>query len=129
MKIQPLLVSIVTLLAVFTGTPAAKAQDPETSNPRGVTGVTREGPDIRRPPSTPPGQSWRYGYPFPFQIAPRKAAAFVSLRIRNGVLSPAAGDLKIGVDVFLFDKISNLDVDLQIMSPYEDGWAKTPWMG
>ena len=108
MKIQPLLVSIVTLLAVFTGTPAAKAQDPETSNPRGVTGVTREGPDIRRPPSTPPGQSWRYGYPFPFQIAPRKAAAFVSLRIRNGVLSPVAGDLKIGVDVFLFDKISNL---------------------
>ena len=26
-------------------------------------------------------------------------------------------------------RISNLDVDLQIMSPYEDGWAKTPKMG
>ena len=82
--------------------------EPSQADSRGVTGVTREGPDIRRPPSTPPGQSWRYGYPFPFQIASRKAAAFVSLRIRNGVLSPVAGDLKIGVDVFLFDKISNL---------------------
>ena len=82
--------------------------EPSQADSRGVTGVTREGPDIRRPPSTPPGQSWRYGYPFPFQIASRKAAAFVSLRIRNGTLSPVAGDLKIGVDVFLFDKISNL---------------------
>ena len=26
-------------------------------------------------------------------------------------------------------RISNLEADLQIMSPYEDGWAKTPWMG
>ena len=62
-------------------------------------------------PPSPQHSAWpvlRYGYPFPFQIAPRKAAAFVSLRIRNGVLSPVAGDLKIGVDVFLFDKISNL---------------------
>lgn len=25
-------------------------------------------------------------------------------------------------------RISNLEVDLQIMSPYEDGWAKTPMM-
>ena len=26
-------------------------------------------------------------------------------------------------------RISNLEVDLQIISPYEDGWAKTPKMG
>ena len=108
MKIQLQLVSMVTLLAVLAGTPPAKAQDPETSNPRGVTGVTREGPDIRRPPSTPPGQSWRYGYPFPFQIAPRQAAAFVNIRIRNGELSTQSGDLKIGVDVLLFDKLSSI---------------------
>lgn len=26
-------------------------------------------------------------------------------------------------------RISNLEVDLQIISPYEDGWVKTPMMG
>ncbi len=26
-------------------------------------------------------------------------------------------------------RISALEIDLQIMSPYEDGWAKTPFMG
>ena len=74
----------------------------------GILSVTRGEADLRVPPDTPPGKSWRYGLIFPFQVAPRMAAAFVNIRIRNGVMAPARSgdDYEVGVDVTLFDDIS-----------------------
>ena len=87
----------------------------------GIVSVTRGPADVSRPQSIPPGKTWRYGLILPFQIAPRKAAAFVNLRIRNGVLAPEPvadrlfGDYEVGVDLIPFDDISNVRAETAIV--------------
>ncbi len=71
--------------------------------------MTRGGPDLRIPPDAPPGETLRYGLALPFQVAPKLAAAFVNIRIRDGVLSldPGGDDFEVGVDVVLFDNLTS----------------------
>ncbi len=82
---------------------------PSSSGPsHGILSVTRGEADLTTPADVPPGKSWRYGLIFPFQVAPRMAAAFVNIRIRNGVMAPARSgdDYEVGNDVVLFDDIN-----------------------
>ena len=81
---------------------------------KGIVAVTRGAAAVTAPPDLPEGKTWRYGIFLPFQIAPRKAAAFVNIRIRNGILAPEPvadkmfGDYEVGVDVIPFDSISDV---------------------
>ena len=74
----------------------------------GLVSITRGEADLRVPPDTPADKSWRYGLIFPFQVAPKMAAAFVNIRIRNGVMAPARSgdDYEVGGDVVIFDDVS-----------------------
>ena len=81
---------------------AASGQD------SGLVSVTTGEADLKVPPDTPADKSWRYGLIFPFQVAPKMAAAFVNIRIRNGVMAPARSgdDYEVGGDVVLFDNVA-----------------------
>ena len=46
----------------------------------GLDRVTRSGPRLQVPTSTPAGEVWRYGIAFPFQVGPREAAIFCNIR-------------------------------------------------
>ena len=74
----------------------------------GIVSVAQGDADLSVPPDTPAEKSWRYGLIFPFQVAPKMAAAFVNIRIRNGVMAPARSgdDYEVGGDVVLFDDVS-----------------------
>ena len=68
----------------------------------GLDRVTRGGPRLQIPASTPSGEVWRYGIAFPFQIAPREAAMFCNIRKEH-----APGfDYEVGTDVVVFDNLS-----------------------
>ena len=75
---------------------------------QGLIDVTRGQPDLRIPADTPQGETWRYGLVLPFQAAPRLGAAYVNIRIRNGVMAEDRGgdDFEVGVDLALFDTIA-----------------------
>ncbi len=75
-----------------------------SSQPAGITGVTRGPGDVAIPPGTPEGQDLRYGLGFPFQIAPKQAALFVNLRM-EGI---PVGDFENGTDVIIFDDLSSI---------------------
>ncbi len=89
-----------------TGTPVDTAPTPG----HGITGATTEGPDFRIPADVPEGAPWRYGLILPFQVAPRTGAAFLNVRIRNGVMGHRMGhgDYEVGNDVVLFRDISQV---------------------
>ncbi len=72
---------------------------------RGIVHVTRNNARLRVPVSTPDGQNWRYCITFPFQVAPRKAAAICNIRGNH------PGDFEVGVDVVTFDDLSHFQVD------------------
>ena len=55
------------------------------------------------PSDVTPGEVWRYGLTYPFQIAPRTAAVFCNVRRVN---NPGV-DFEVGTDVVLFDSLSN----------------------
>ena len=69
--------------------------------------ITKGDVDLITPPSTPSGETWHYQLALPFQVAPRKAAAFCN--IRKGY-SPGV-DFEAGVDVVLFDNLSVISAD------------------
>ncbi|MEE2710803.1 MAG: sialidase family protein [Gemmatimonadota bacterium] len=69
--------------------------------------VTKGGPDLISPPSVPPGETWHYQVIFPFQVAPRKAAAFCN--IRKG-FAPGA-DFENGMDIIFFDDLSHVSAE------------------
>lgn len=90
-------------------TPAGGAERGAASDQgSGLFSITRGEADLRVPPDTPADKSWRYGLIFPFQVAADRAAAFVNIRIRNGVMAPARNgdDYEVGGDVVLFDDVS-----------------------
>ena len=90
-------------------TPAGGAERGAASDQdSGLVSITRGEADLKLPPDTPADKSWRYGLIFPFQVAPNMAAAFVNIRIRNGVMAPARSgdDYEVGGDVVLFDDVS-----------------------
>ena len=69
--------------------------------------ITRGGPDLISPPSTPPGETWYYQVILPFQVAPRLAAAFCNIRKEYA----SGADFETGVDVVLFDDLSSVSAD------------------
>ena len=83
----------------------------------GLVSVTRGEADLAVPPDTPSDKSWRYGLIFPFQVAPRMAAAFVNIRIRNGVMAPSRSgdDYEVGGDVILFDSVSGTNTSTPVV--------------
>lgn len=61
--------------------------------------------DLTIPPSTPPGEIWRYGLAWPFQVAPGKAALFCNIRGNRG------HDFEIGTDVIVFEDAAAIRAD------------------
>ena len=59
------------------------------------------------PKGTPAGKAWLYQISLPFQVAKEKAAAFCN--VREGLVKGV--DFECGVDVILFDNLSNLNSD------------------
>ena len=97
------------LLATFGGCSSGEESPPASGGPsHGILSITRGNADLTVPADVPEGKSWRYGLIFPFQVGPRMAAAFVNIRIRNGVMAPARSgdDYEVGNDVVLFDDIN-----------------------
>ena len=88
--------------------PAEESPSAPGGPSHGILSLTRGAADLTVPADVPEGKSWRYGLIFPFQVAPRMAAAFVNIRIRNGVMAPARSgdDYEVGNDVVLFDDIN-----------------------
>lgn len=70
-----------------------------TAIPPALTRVTRKPAALGTPLPQPGGEKCRYGVAFPFQVAPRKAALSVSLRVEGYPV----GDFENGADVILFD--------------------------
>ena len=76
----------------------------EAKKNKGITNVTR-GPLALTAPAEQPGpEEHTYGVAFPFQIAPKLAAAFVCLRN----LGYPVGDFENGSDLIVFDDISKV---------------------
>ena len=97
------------LLATVGGCSSGEESPPASGGPsHGILSITRGDADLTVPADVPEGKSWRYGLIFPFQVGPRMAAAFVNIRIRNGVMAPARSgdDYEVGNDVILFDDIN-----------------------
>jgi hypothetical protein len=97
------------LLATFGGCSSGEESPPASGGPsHGILSITRGDADLTVPADVPEGKSWRYGLIFPFQVGPRMAAAFVNIRIRNGVMAPARSgdDYEVGNDVVLFDDVN-----------------------
>src|SRR5439155_10502878 len=59
---------------------AASSSPGKEQELRGITGITKNSAFLSVPPSTPAGQTWRYGLAAPFQIASRKGAIFYNIR-------------------------------------------------
>lgn len=95
----------------LAGQPGRSGED----SAAGISGVTRGPVDLVEPSDSPPGANWRYGLIAPLQIAPRKAAALVNIRFRDGVLAPGEGDYEIGVDFVLFDRMNALDANSAVV--------------
>ena len=97
------------LLATVGGCSPGEESPPASGGPsHGILSITRGDADLTVPADVPEGKSWRYGLIFPFQVGPRMAAAFVNIRIRNGVMAPARSgdDYEVGNDVVLFDDVN-----------------------
>ncbi len=88
--------------------PAEESPSAPGGPSHGILSITRGDADLTVPADVPEGKSWRYGLIFPFQVGPRMAAAFVNIRIRNGVMAPARSgdDYEVGNDVVLFDDVT-----------------------
>jgi len=76
-------------------------------NSGSIVQITTRGTGLISPPSAPPGETWHYQITLPFQVAPRKAAVFCN--IRKGYATGI--DFETGVDVILFDDLSNICAD------------------
>jgi len=68
----------------------------------GLLDITRGPADLIEPPSTPPGQVWRYGLGFPLQISPTEGALLTNIRMEGS----GNIDFEIGTDVILFDDLN-----------------------
>ena len=84
----------------------------------GLVRVTRGAAFLHAPVSVPAGEVWRYGIIYPFQVAPRLAAAFCNIR---KALNPGV-DFKLGSDVLLFDSLDAIqrDTAVQISRNHEE---------
>ena len=83
------------------------SSSPVETESRGIVKVTRGGRDFLHPKDTPAGKTWLYQISLPFQVAKEKAAAFCN--VREGLVKGV--DFECGVDVILFDNLSNLNSD------------------
>jgi hypothetical protein len=92
------------LLGVGTRGQARPGEQAAKSTPRleRHLEITRGGVDLTVPPDTPPGETWRYGLAYPFQVAPRQGALFVNVKGARG------HDFEIGSDVIVFDDLSRV---------------------
>jgi hypothetical protein len=70
--------------------------------PKGKLSMTNGRVDLRVPVGAPAGETWRYGLTFPFQLAPRTAAAFCNIRGKRG------HDFEVGTDVIVFDDVAKI---------------------
>ena len=66
--------------------------------------ITKGDVDLVTPPSTPAGETWHYQLALPFQVAPRKAAVFCS--IRQGY-APGV-DFEAGADVVFLNALATV---------------------
>ncbi len=97
---------------------AKTLKHPSTGEASGITGITKGKADLIVPPDTPPGEVWRYGVGFPFQVGPRTAGLFCNIR-KEGTGNI---DFEIGTDVVLFDDLSKIgDAKPIPLSRYEKG--------
>jgi hypothetical protein len=89
--------------------PSRHASSPPTveTQSQGIVKVTRGGRDFLRPNDTPAGKTWLYQISLPFQVDRDKAAAFCN--VREGLVKGV--DFECGVDVILFNNLSNLNSD------------------
>ena len=71
-----------------------------------ITKITQGPPALTSPPPQDDGGTYRYGVAFPFQVAPRKAALTIALRVEG----TPVGDFENGCDVVLFDGLSRIDL-------------------
>ena len=74
---------------------------------RGIVGITKGARDLFRPRDTPAGKTWLYQIALPFQVSRDTAAAFCN--VREGLVKGV--DFECGVDVILFNNLSNLKGD------------------
>jgi hypothetical protein len=54
--------------------------------PKGKLSMTNGKVDLRVPAGAPAEETWRYGLTFPFQLAPRTAAAFCNIRASGDMI-------------------------------------------
>jgi hypothetical protein len=75
-----------------------------TSPSSGVTGVTHGLCVVQTPPSTPPGEHWRYGLGFPMQLSPTRAGIMANIHR----VSARTYDYEVGTDLLIFDDLRGL---------------------
>ena len=85
-RLRALLAAAFLMLSVGCEPAADQTGETAPATGHGITGATTEGPDFRIPADVPEGEPWRYGLILPFQVAPETGAAFLNVRIRNGVM-------------------------------------------
>lgn len=100
-------------LLAGVGVGAATSNPPVTAVGAGRGGiwkVIRHPRALQAPVEATPGETWRYGLNFPFQVAPRLAGLYCNLKQFEG----PGQDFEGGTDIVLFDRIDALRVDRTI---------------
>ncbi len=85
--------------------PPSQSTTPSGRKSRGLVELTKGPKDFLRPLDTPAGKTWLYQIVMPFQVSATTAGALCN--IREGLVKGV--DFECGVDVILFDRLSNLD--------------------
>jgi len=91
-----------TVKAVATAAPDPVA--PVASARRGIWKITRNPKALETPQDAPPGQTWRYGLNFPFQVGPTVAGLYCNLKLYEG----PGQDFEGGTDIVLFEQVGAL---------------------
>lgn len=86
-------------------TPPTQTATSSRRGSRGIVELTKGPKDFVRPPDTPAGKTWLYQIVMPFQVSATMAG--VLCNIREGLAKGV--DFECGVDVILFDRLSNLN--------------------
>jgi len=86
-----------------------------------ITSVTASPPRLTEPTEQPPGEICRYGVAFPFQVAPETAGVLCCLR-NEGY---PAGDFENGSDVFLFNRLDDINPAAAIPIVRNDKYVDT----
>lgn len=109
---ERMLSSAVAALLLCWGCSTQPTSPPQTNTSppqeaRGIVALTKGSKDFTRPPDAPAGKTWLYQIVMPFQVSATMAGALCNIRegLAKGV------DFECGVDVILFDRLSNLNAD------------------